>query len=406
MGSNYKRLGDYIQVVNIRNKELIEAPLMGVSIKKVLMPSIANIIGTDMSTYKLIQKNQFAYGPVTSRNGDKISIALLEEHEQAMISQAYTVFEVIDDKELLPEYLMMWFRRPEFDRYARSMSHGSAREIFSWTEMRDTLLPIPSPEKQLEIVKEYNTIQNRMQLNNQLITKLEETAQAIYKQWFVDFEFPDKNGKPYKSNGGEMVYCEELEKEIPEGWIKDNLSSYAKYSKKRINIDDLIPTKYISTENMLQNKKGIVVSDEIPDITSALKFVSNDILISNIRPYLKKIWFADFEGGCSNDVLCIETLNKKYSYFIYNSLGQDYFFDFVMAGSKGTKMPRGDKQWIMDFTIIIPDLITLNKYSEFSEKAMKHRKISEYENQKLEEFKDLLLARMTKVEIGIEIVEK
>ena len=119
MPSNYKRLGDYIQEVNIRNRDLSNIPLLGVSIKKVLMPSIANIIGTDMSTYKLIQKNQFAYGPVTSRNGDKISIALLQEYDVAMVSQAYTVFEVIDGRELLPEYLMMWFRRPEFDRYAR-----------------------------------------------------------------------------------------------------------------------------------------------------------------------------------------------------------------------------------------------------------------------------------------------
>jgi len=205
MQSSYKRLGDYIREVNIRNKDLNDYPLLGVSIQKVLMPSIANIIGTDMSTYKLIKKNQFAYGPVTSRNGGKISIALAEKYDAALLSQAYTVFEVVDENELHPEYLMMWFKRPEFDRYARFMSHGSAREIFSWSEMCDTLLPIPSPEKQLEIVREYNVIQSRIKLNNQLITKLEETAQAIYKQWFVDFEFPNENGLPYKSNGGEMV---------------------------------------------------------------------------------------------------------------------------------------------------------------------------------------------------------
>jgi len=223
MRSNYKRLGDYIQEVNIRNKDLNDYPLMGVSIQKALMPSIANIIGTDMSTYKLIKKNQFAYGPVTSRNGDKISIAIAEKYENALLSQAYTVFEVVDKNELYPEYLMMWFKRPEFDRYARFMSHGSAREIFSWAEMCDTLLPIPSPEKQLEIVREYNVIQNRIKLNNLLIAKLGETAQAIYKQWFVDFEFPHENGLPYKSNGGVMV--ESVLGEIPKEWsitsIKD-----------------------------------------------------------------------------------------------------------------------------------------------------------------------------------------
>ena len=224
MISSYKRLGDYIQEVNIRNKDLKQYPLLGVSIRKEMMTSIANTVGTDMSTYKIIQKNQFAYGPVTSRNGDKISIALSNE-EKALLSQAYVVFET--NNLLLPEYLMMWFRRPEFDRYARYKSHGSAREIFDWQEMSEVMLPIPSVEKQQEMVNEYHTIQNRINLNNQLIAKLEETAQTIYKQWFVDFEFPNSpplEGCPkdgvvgYKSSGGKMVWCEELEKEIPEGW--------------------------------------------------------------------------------------------------------------------------------------------------------------------------------------------
>jgi len=189
MMMSYKTLGDYIHPVNIRNKDLEVTTLLGVSIRKVLMPSIANTIGTNMKTYKIIAKNQFAYGPVTSRNGDKISIALLEEHEIAIVSQAYTVFEVIDDNEVLPEYLMMWFRRPEFDRFTRFKSHGSAREVFDWEELCDTQLPIPTIEKQRQIVAEYNTVTNRIKLNEQLNQKLEATAQALYKHWFVDFEF-------------------------------------------------------------------------------------------------------------------------------------------------------------------------------------------------------------------------
>lgn len=223
MRSNYKPLGKYIQPVVGRNSELGDLPLMGLSITKQFIPSIANTIGTDMSTYRIIERNQFAYGPVTSRNGDKITIALFNEYDKALISQAYIPFEVKDTSELDPEYLMMWFRRPEFDRYARFKSHGSAREIFDWAEMCNTLLPIPSITKQREIVKEYNTVVNRIKLNQLLIQKLEETAQAIYKQWFVYFEFPDENGLPYKSSGGEM---EESELgEIPKGWEVKNLKS-------------------------------------------------------------------------------------------------------------------------------------------------------------------------------------
>ena len=178
MRSNYKRLGNYIEEVNNRDKDKSVDLLLGVSIQKKFIPSIANIIGTDMSTYKIVKRNQFAYGPVTSRNGDKISIALLEDYDEAIISQAYSPFEVIDAEELLPEYLMMWFRRPEFDRYARFMSHGSAREIFDWDEMCNTLLPIPSIDKQKEIVKEYNVIQ--VQIPAKLTTPNRSKLTSVY----------------------------------------------------------------------------------------------------------------------------------------------------------------------------------------------------------------------------------
>ena len=184
--AEYQRLGDYIREVNVRNRELKVTTLLGVSISKEFMPSIANTIGTDMSTYKIVERGQFAYGPVTSRNGDKVSIALLDGYDDAIISQAYTVFEVIDHEQLLPEYLMMWFRRPEFDRYARFHSHGSAREIFDWDELSDVMLPIPSFTRQREIVSEYETLTNRIRLNNQMIQHLEATAQALYRKTFVD----------------------------------------------------------------------------------------------------------------------------------------------------------------------------------------------------------------------------
>ena len=181
-----KRLGDYIREVDVRNRDLEVTKLLGVSISKEFMPSIANTIGTDMSSYKIVEPRQFAYGPVTSRNGDKISIALYKKDEKAIVSQAYTIFEVKNKQELLPEYLMMWFRRPEFDRYARFKSHGSAREIFSWEEMCDVELPVPSIEQQQKIVSEYEAVTRRIRLNGQIIAKLEETAQALYRKMFVD----------------------------------------------------------------------------------------------------------------------------------------------------------------------------------------------------------------------------
>lgn len=237
MKSNYKKLGQFIRVVEIRNKEDRKDNLLGVSTRKVFINSVANTVGTDYKKYKIVKKKQFTYVPDTSRRGDKMGIAMLENYEQALVSQAYTVFEVTDAEKLNPEYLMMWFRRPEFDRYARFKSHGSVREIFDWEEMCDIELPVVSIEKQCEIVREYNVVNDRISLNEQLIQKLEDTTQTIYKQWFVDFEFPiskkyaeligkpELEGKPYQSSGGDMEFSEELERDIPIKWKPDTLES-------------------------------------------------------------------------------------------------------------------------------------------------------------------------------------
>ena len=191
MQSNYKRLGDYIQLVDERNKDLEVKNLVGLTINKIFIPSVANIIGPDMSNYTIIRKNQFACSTMQVRRDKKMPLALYKNDEPAIISQAYPIFKIIDAKELLPEYLMMWFTRAEFDREACFHAVGGVRGSLEWDDFLDFKLPIPSLEKQQEIVNEYHTIQNRINLNNQLIAKLEEIAQTIYKQWFVDFEFPD-----------------------------------------------------------------------------------------------------------------------------------------------------------------------------------------------------------------------
>lgn len=181
-----KRLGDYIRQVDVRNRDLAVDNLLGLSISKQFIPSIANTIGTDMANYKVVQPRQFGYVPVTSRNGDKITVALYDGDKPCIISQAYIVFEVTDTDQLLPEYLMMWFRRPEFDRYARFKSHGSAREVFEWDEMCDVMLPVPSIEEQRKIVAEYQAVERRIENNRRLIASLESTAQTIYRKMFVD----------------------------------------------------------------------------------------------------------------------------------------------------------------------------------------------------------------------------
>lgn len=237
MKSDYKRIREYIQLVDERNTDLNTKTLLGITVEKMFIPSVANIVGSDMSKYKIIRKGQFACSLMQVRRDGKIPVALLSDFNEAIISQAYPVFKVINVKALLPEYLMMWMSRSEFDREACFYAVGGVRGSLEWEDFCNMELPVPDPEKQQQIVDEYNTIVNRIKLNEELSKKLEETAQTIYKHWFVDFEFPitaeyansigkpELEGKPYKSSGGEMVYNEELDQEIPLGWRYESYTS-------------------------------------------------------------------------------------------------------------------------------------------------------------------------------------
>lgn len=389
--TTYQPLGNFIQIVDHRNRDLQVTKLLGLSIDKCFIPSIANTIGTDMSTYKIIQPQQFAYGPVTSRNGDKITIALYTGDEPAIISQAYVVFEITGTydtvetqnfaslqqkrEQLLPEYLMMWFRRPEFDRYARYHSHGSAREIFDWDEMCATQIPVPPIAEQRAIVAEYAAVQHRMEVNKRLIAKLEETAQTLYKKMFVDGV--DKEN-------------------LPDGWRMGTLGEVCEYVTDKIDVEELDIDTYISAENMVKDKGGIIQCISFPEEGRCTKFQTTDVLLSNIRPYFKKLWKATFDGGCSNDVLCIRTKGLFTQSMLYYTMEGDNFFDYVMAGSNGVKMPRGDKNWIMNYEIVIPQKDAIAAFERQISAQSQLIENKRKENNKLTELQSLLLARMGK----------
>ena len=183
--TTYQRLGDYIREVNVRNRELKVTKLVGLTIDKAFIPSVANVIGTDLSNYKVIRKEQFACSLMQVSRDGKMPVAMFEEDE-AIMSPAYPMFEVIDKTVLMPQYLMMWFSRSEFDREASYYAVGGVRGSLTWEDFCNMQLPIPSITRQREIVLEYETLTNRIHLNNQMIQHLEATAQALYRKTFVD----------------------------------------------------------------------------------------------------------------------------------------------------------------------------------------------------------------------------
>jgi type I restriction enzyme S subunit len=421
MKSNYKPIGKYIQLVEERNSALEDLPLMGLSVTKVFFPTIANLVGTDMKTYKIVYKNQFTYIADTSRRGDKIAIALNEKFDKMLVSQAYTPFEVKDNNELDPEYLMMWFRRPEFDRYARFMSHGSAREIFSWEDMCNVLLPIPSIDKQREIVKEYKVIQNRIKLNEQLIQKLEETAQAIYKQWFIDFEFPNQNGKSYKSSGGEMVWNEELQMEIPKGWesgklddIKSNTlggdwgkeSLIDNYTKEvfcirgtdiplsSIGQKGNIPTRFILEKNLVNRQ--LEAFDIVTEISggSPTQSTGRSVFIS-----LEYLDYLNKQAICSNFCRVIKAKIgfAEYLYstikYLYNA-GVLFTYENSSNGVKNLALDDLFKEEI----IAVPKYDIIKEFKEIFLRINKHITLIGRELEISTELRSLLLSKLVTIE--------
>lgn len=267
MKSEYKILGDYIRLVDDRNKDLAITNLLGVSISKKFIPSIANIIGTDLSNYKIVRTGQFAYGPVTSRNGEKISIAYLDDND-CIISSSYTVFEVTDKEKLDPEYLMLWFSRPEFDRYARYKSHGSVREIFDWDELCMVELPVPEIEKQKNIVKAYKTITDRIALKQQINDNLEAQASAIYHSMFDE---QNEWSKGSVSDFGEVVGGATPSKDIDEYFCSDGIvwltpKDLTSTGKKFIykGETDITEAAYRSCSTKLLPKGSVLLTSRAP----------------------------------------------------------------------------------------------------------------------------------------------
>jgi len=326
MKSNYDILGKYVTPVDTRNKDLGNDYLLGVSISKKFIPSIANTVGTDFSAYKIVKKGQFAYGPVTSRNGDKISIALLDDND-CIISSSYSVFEVIDKRKLLPEYLMLWFRRPEFDRYARYMSHGSVREIFGWDEMCKIELPVPDIAEQWSIVESYNTIENRINLLKEKNDNLEATAQAIYQSWFIDFE-------PFEVN----------ETGIPTGWAVLKLSDIANASTNSINPRKLACSLIPHYSIPAFDSSRLPIFDNPDTILSNKYIVAKDsILLSKLNPDTKRIWrtIKGINGAiCSTEFVVINAIFAEHRDFLYMLFNAKQFVDFLVSNATGSTNSR------------------------------------------------------------------
>ncbi len=387
MKSNYKPIGKHIRLVDERNKGLHVQQLLGLSISKQFIPSVANIIGTDMENYKIIRKNQFACSTMQVRRDKKMPVALLKDLDEAIISQAYPIFEVKDEKELLPEYLMMWFERSEFDREACFHAVGGVRGSLEWEDFENMQLPIPHIDKQREIVKEYNTIQNRIALNQQIIQKLEETAQAIYREWFV-----------------EGIDLENL----PEGWRVGELSMISKKifsgGTPSTEVEEYWNGEYYWFSSGETGNKYILGSDKTitkeginNSTTKKAKRLSTVVATAGQGKTRGQSALIFNEVYINQSVICVEPLNPEYSYFIFLNINSRYE---ELRNDSDAQSIRGsiNSNDIKGFSTIVPldeSVLkfhkTVSPFFEIIENKMK-------QNQKLTELKALLLSKLATVE--------
>lgn len=359
---NYKRLGDYIRLVDVRNRDLAVTNLLGVSISKTFIPSIANTIGTDMSTYKIVEPYQFAYGPVTSRNGDKITFALYKGAEKCIVSSAYVTFEIIDKEKLEPDYLMMWALRPEFDRYARFMSNGSAREIFSWEDMCEVYLPIPDIDEQRRIVTEYQAVEKRIATNGTLIAKLEETAQTIYKKMFVDDIDPEN---------------------LPHGWRMGTLAEVAgfRYGK--------LPEKHNESEEYhVPIYSGYAVTGYTNEVMFSDRVV---VIIARGDAGTGRICLSPKECFLTNIAIAIITKDSNYTPFLYYYLSNSDTYS-LRSGSAQAQITVNS---LIPYKVLIPPVEVCKEFKRLISPFYDYSDSLNKEIKFYEDVKSVLLSRLT-----------
>lgn len=346
-----------------------------------------------MENYKIVWYKQFAYNPNTARMWDKIPIAL-NLWEPCIVSQIYPVFEIIDENKLLPEYLLMWFKRAEFDRYARFKSIWSAREIFDREEMCKVELPIPPIQEQQKLINEYNTVISRINLNNNIIKTLDKTIQTIYKQWFIDFDFPNEWWLPYKSNDWKMNYCNELEKNIPDnrrvGDLKE-LASFIMWQSPEGHSYNTEKQGYPLINWAAELKKDSI---KIEKYTSDAKKLNKvwDLLFC-IRATLWNVQVADDIYALWRWVASCRPYDEDYKEFIYEQLNNltDYY-DRVLTWSVIVWMTKDEIEW---YRILIPtDSICKQYHNKFSG-IYQLRKKTKKENEALNKLKDILFLKLS-----------
>lgn len=384
MRSNYDFLGKHIRLVDSRNKDEVTSTVLGISINKEFMPSVANVIGTDLSRYKLIQKGMFACNPMHVGRDERLPIALYKDDIPAIVSPAYFMFEIIDPAILDMDYLMMWFRRPEFDRECWFMTDGSVRGGITWDDLCRISIPVPPIEKQRSIVKVYQTITDRIALKRKINEDLVTSLSTVYKELFSDAETQyskvplqkicTKIGSGATPKGGKTAYIDEGISLIRSTNVFDFRFEYSDLAHINQTQADALSNVTVEPNDVLFNITGVSVA--------RCCMVPDDVLPARVNQHVMIVRPA--KGVAMS----------YYIMFTLCSAGNKA--KLLGIGQSGSTREAINKQELESFEIPIPDDDSLNKFGEIALCAYKNIQCNVKEIRLLEDMKSVLLARLSK----------
>lgn len=374
--SDYKRLGDYIEPVDERNTNGEIKLSQGISNNKYFQTP--KQVATDSTKDNIVRKGYFAYNRATTRNGEKISIAY-REGEDCTVSGAYQVFRIKDESLLHPVYLWMWFRRPEFDRYARFKSHGSAHEFFEFDEMCEVMLPVPSIERQRAMVAEYETLSRRIGLNRSMIVQLEATAQTLYRKMFVDDIDPEH---------------------LPAGWRMGTMGEIVEINP-RLSLRKNEMCSFVEMDALPTEGFGIKkVEQKI--YSGGTKFQNGDILFARITPCMENGKAAvvmsllpNEIGAGSTEFIILRGKELQLTGLlsvIVREKGFKIFAKKCQTGSDGRQ--RVEAHSLQSFPMLIPPTLRLKDIESVFYCILRQSLGYDQENKILTELQSLLLAKM------------
>jgi len=360
--NNIRKLGDYIREVDVRNENLEVKKLLGVNLSKQLFPSIANIVGTDLSKYKIIKKDQFGCKFMSVGRDGILPIALMEYNDPAIFSSAYHVFEVKDADILLPRYLMMWFKRSEFDRQLWFYSGGDVRGGVTYKDFCEMPINIPSIEQQQKIVSEYEAVTHRIRLNEQIIAKLEETAQALYRKMFVDG----------------------IDKEnLPEGWRMGTIGEMFELQR---GFD-------LPSQNRVIGQFPIYASTGITGYNNQFK-VTPPCVVTGRSGSIGEVFYINEKCWPLNTTLWVKDFKDTPPLFVYYKLKEVELGKTIAGFAAVPTLNRND---VHIMNTIVPSKIIMEQFHKFANKLYNHKQSISKENKVLQKLQSLLLAKMERI---------